>query len=130
MNGKQPRILTAKTTLRKITIAQPNRINVKTDIEDGSDPLINFGTAEQRKKVEIAAEEVATTYLDEHDYMAVRRSDEKIGYDLQAIPKDGGQDLYVEVKGTSGSISRFFMTPNELSFLKTKGWRIVLVTGL
>ena len=114
--------------LRKVAIAQPNRVNIKTDIEDESDPLINFGTAEQRKKVEMAAEEAAAVYLDELGYTVVRRSDEKIGYDLQAIPKDGGQDLYVEVKGTSGSISRFFMTPNELLFLTAKGWRFALVT--
>lgn len=41
----------------------------------------------------MAAEEAATAYLDELGYTVVRRSDEKIGYDLQAIPKDGGQDL-------------------------------------
>jgi hypothetical protein len=115
-------------TLRKVAIAQPNRGNVKTDIEDDSDPLINFGTAEQRKKVEMAAEEAATAYLVKLGYTVVRRSDEKIGYDLQAIRQDGGQELYVEVKGTSGSISRFFMTPNELLFLTAKGWRFALVT--
>jgi len=115
--------------LRKVAIAQPNRQNVETDIDDDeTDPLINFGTAEHRKKVEMAAEAAVTQYLDEQDYKVVRRADEKIGYDLQAIPKDGGQELYVEVKGTSASVSRFFMTPNELAFMTAKGWRFALVT--
>lgn len=115
--------------LRKVAVAQPGRENVKTDVEDEIDPLINFGTPEQRKKVELAAEDAVTSYLVKLGYNVVRRADEKIGYDLQAISKDGGQDLYVEVKGTSGSISRFFMTPNERAFMTAEGWRFALVTN-
>jgi hypothetical protein len=114
--------------LKNVAVAQPNRGNVKTDIEDESDPLINFGTAAQRKKVEMAAEAVATSYLIERGYTVIRRADEKVGYDLQAIPQDGGQDLYVEVKGTSSLVPRFFMTPNELAFMTATGWRFALVT--
>ncbi len=61
-------------------------------------------------------------------YRVIRRSDEKIGYDLQAIAKQGSGELYVEVKGTSGPERRFYMTPKEREFTTTEGWRLAMVT--
>jgi hypothetical protein len=117
------------SALKKVAVPQPNRKNILPDIEDNeADPLINFGTADHRKKVELAAEDAVTKYLTEKGNTVVRRSLEKLGYDLQAISKNDGTELYVEVKGTSGIHSRFFMTPNELSFMTSNKWRFALVT--
>ncbi|MDD2862987.1 MAG: DUF3883 domain-containing protein, partial [Acidiphilium sp.] len=118
------------TALRANVISQPDRRNVISDIEENeTDPLINFGTAEQRKAVEMAAEDAVTTYLQEQGYVVTRRSDEKIGYDLHAKHKRHRDELYVEVKGTSGAVPRFFITPNERAFMTTNEWRFALVTG-
>jgi len=114
--------------LAPLAIAQPNPVNAPDELEDDIDPLGRFGTPEHRRTVELAAERAATTELERLGYRVVRRSDEKIGYDLQAIPNQGGNELYVEVKGTSGADRRFYMTPKEREFTSTDGWRLAMVT--
>ncbi|TAY85453.1 DUF3883 domain-containing protein (plasmid) [Rhizobium leguminosarum] len=114
--------------LRPLTIAQPNPANAPDELEDDIDPLGRFGTPEHRRNVELAAERAVTAELDRLGYHVIRRSDEKIGYDLQAIAKQGGSELYVEVKGTSGADRRFYMTPKEREFTSTDSWRLAMVT--
>lgn len=114
--------------LRPLAIAQPNSANAPDELEDNIDPLGRFGTPEHRRAVELAAERAATLTLEQMGYDVIRRSDEKIGYDLQAISKRGGSELYVEVKGTSGEDRRFYMTPKEREFAPTDGWRLAMVT--
>lgn len=114
--------------LKPLAIAQPNPINAPDELEDDIDPLGRFGTPEHRRTVELAAEAAVTAELEQMGYRVVRRSDEKIGYDLQAIPKGNGSELYVEVKGTSGADRRFYMTPKEREFTTTEGWRLAMVT--
>lgn len=114
--------------LRAVAIAQPNAANAPDELENNIDPLGRFGTAEHRREVELAAEAAVTAELERLGYRVVRRSDEKIGYDLQAIPAKGGSELYVEVKGTSGPERRFYMTPKEREFTSTDGWRLAMVT--
>lgn len=114
--------------LDSLAISQPNPANAPDELEDDIDPLGRFGTPEHRRNVELAAERAATEELERQGYRVVRRSDEKIGYDLQAIPINGGSDLYVEVKGTSGLERRFYMTPKEREFTSTNGWRLAMVT--
>lgn len=116
--------------LQPLAISQPNPANAPDELENNIDPLERFGTPEHRRKVELAAEHAVTAELERLGYKVARRSDEKIGYDLQAIPKKGGSDLYVEVKGTSGADRRFYMTPNEREFTSTKGWRLAMVTDV
>ena len=114
--------------LRPIAISQPNPVSAPDELEDDIDPLGRFGTPEHRRTVELAAERATTGMLEQLGYRVVRRSNEKIGYDLQAIAEDGGSDLYVEVKGTSGGERRFYMTPKERAFTSTDGWRLAMVT--
>ena len=114
--------------LKTRAIAQPNPANAPDELEDEIDPMGRFGTPEHRRTVELAAERAATEELELMGYRVVRRSDEKIGYDLQAIPNRGGSELYVEVKGTSGADRRFYMTPKEREFTATDGWRLAMVT--
>lgn len=114
--------------LKPLAIAQPNPANAPDELEDDIDPLGRFGTPEHRRAVELAAEGAATAELDRLGYRVIRRSDEKIGYDLQAIAKQGSGELYVEVKGTSGPDRRFYMTPKEREFTTTEGWRLAMVT--
>ena len=114
--------------LKPIAIARPNPANAPDELEDDIDPLGRFGTPEHRRTVELAAERSTTGELERLGYRVVRRSDEKIGYDLQAISTRGGSELYVEVKGTSGPDRRFYMTPKEREFTSTDGWRLAMVT--
>ncbi|MFO6429928.1 protein NO VEIN domain-containing protein [Erythrobacter sp. W302b] len=114
--------------LTPLAIAQPNPANAPDELEDDIDPLGRFGTPEHRRAVELAAERAVAAELERMGYSVVRRSDEKIGYDLQAIPNRGDSQLYVEVKGTSGPDRRFYMTPKEREFTSTDGWRLAIVT--
>lgn len=114
--------------LRPLAIAQPNPDNAPDDLEDVIDPLGGFGTPEHRRNVELAAERAVTAELEQQGYDVIRRSDEKIGYDLQAIDKQNRCELYVEVKGTAGTDRRFYMTPKEREFTSTDGWRLAMVT--
>lgn len=114
--------------LRPLAIAQPNPANAPDELDDNIDPLGRFGTPEHRRNVELAAERAVTAELVRLGYDVIRRSDEKIGYDLQAISKQNGSELYVEVKGTSGADRRFYMTPKELEFASVYGWRLAMVT--
>lgn len=120
-------LLSELERLRPVAIEQPTAKIKKDSVEDGTNPLGSFGTPEHRREVEMAAEQAVTTELETMGYRVIRRSDEKIGYDLQAVPLDGGRDLYVEVKGTSGSERRFYMTPNERLFMEQNGWRLAIV---
>jgi len=115
--------------LKPLVVRQPNPEKAVDPLEDNTDPMGQFGTPEHRKAVEMEAERVATQELEKMGYNVVRRSDEKIGYDLQADSRTGKPSLFVEVKGTSGTARRFFMTPNEFSFRKTSGWRLAMVTN-
>lgn len=114
--------------LRPIAISQPNPANAPDELEDEIDPLGGFGTPEHRREVELAAEGAVSKELERLGYDVIRRSDEKIGYDLQAVAKDTGSDLYIEVKGTSKLERRFFMTPKERDYAITDGWRLAMVT--
>lgn len=114
--------------LKSLAIAQPNPTSAPDDLENSIDPMAGFGTPEHRREVELAAEKAVTIQLKAMGYTVKRRSDEKIGYDLQATPRARGQELYVEVKGTSGIERRFFMTPNEHECSSIEGWRLAIVT--
>jgi len=114
--------------LRPVAIEQPNPDKAPDELENEIDPLGRFGTPEHRRAVELAAERAVTAELKRMGYRVIRRSDEKIGYDLQAIGTLGKSDLYVEVKGTSGADRRFYMTPKERDFAVVDGWRLAMVT--
>ena len=84
---------------------------------DTSDKLSGgggFADAETAKVVEVAAIQAAIGALAKLGYTnVVDRQKDNCGYDLLAKGHGGGGELHVEVKGTSGAVPRFFMTPNE-----------------
>lgn len=118
-----------RSRLLPLVVTQPDPENAPDESENETDPLGGFGTPKHRKAVEEAAELAAKAELERMGYEVIRRASENLGYDFQAKPRSGGSDLYVEVKGTSGSKRRFFMTPNERQFMKQRGWRLAMVTN-
>jgi len=86
------------------------------------------GTAERRSKVEKAAIETACHYLKKNGYTVQDRQPDKCGYDLLAQRKQIPSELHVEVKGTSLSGERFFISRNEYEHMNNPKWRLALVT--
>ncbi|MBU0609978.1 MAG: DUF3883 domain-containing protein [Armatimonadetes bacterium] len=58
----------------------------------------------------------------------VDRQKDNCGYDLLARKPGTDKELHVEVKGTSGTAPRFFMTPNEHAYMGDPRWRLAMVT--
>ena len=82
---------------------------------------------ERNIQVEKAAIEAATKYYQEKGYSVTSVEPDKLGWDLEAIKN--GRVLYVEVKGLSGSLIDFELTPNEYRRLKEnfKQYRVCVV---
>lgn len=114
--------------LKEVAIHNPTIITAPDDDNNSIDPISSFGSAEHRKKVEIAAVETTTRELESRGYEVFSREKDNVGYDLKATRQKDGSSLYVEVKGTAGPSERFFMTANEHQFIETPEWRIAMVT--
>lgn len=113
---------------RSVAIHNPNSTNVPDLDNDEIDPLKGFGGPEHRKAVEKAAVRVTSRMLNRLGYKVVSREKDNIGYDLYASHRQDDSALHVEVKGTSGSEARFFMTANEYSYREAPEWRLAMVT--
>lgn len=114
--------------LRRVAVRDPDADNPPLEI-DGVDPLAGFGgTPEQRKKIERAAEKAVIRYYRDLGYSSENRTKIICGYDY-CFTK-GERELHVEIKGTSGSIERFFLTRNEyINGLNVNpNWRLAMVT--
>ncbi|PHV18096.1 hypothetical protein CSQ90_07300 [Janthinobacterium sp. BJB303] len=96
---------------------------------DAADPLKGFGTAEHRKKVEMAAERVVIEYYAKRGFTCKRVTHLPCGYDF-AFTK-GKLNLHVEVKGTAGPSPQFFLTRNEhrKGLQSNSSWRLAMVTS-
>lgn len=116
--------------LGSIAIENPNVQSAPDRDNDEIDPLGGFGTPEHRKAVEDAAVEAARRELNKLGYSCVSREADKVGFDLEAKRDRDGDILHVEVKGTSGSEPRFFMTANEHGYREAPEWRLAMVTGV
>jgi hypothetical protein len=114
--------------LRKIAIGNPDTASAPDLDNDETDPLSGFGTPEHRKEVEESAVAATTKELAKLGYKCVSREKDNVGYDLQATRSNDGDTLHLEVKGTSGTQSRFFMTSNEHDYLPAPEWRLAMVT--
>lgn len=112
---------------RDVSIHNPNARNSPDRDNDEIDPLSGFGDADHRKAVEKAAVKATWRKLVQLDYNCRSRESDNVGYDLQAIHQKDGSALHVEVKGTSGSEPRFFMTANEYSYRLSPEWRLAVV---
>lgn len=91
-------------------------------------PKLSFPDPEQRKKVELAAIDVAKKLLLKN-YRVTDRQKENCGYDLLARHLQTGDELHVEVKGTSGVNMHFYMSRNEFRYIPSPKWRLIMVTN-
>lgn len=97
----------------------------------------NIAPPDEAKKNEIEknAVELATQYLknvENFNNVLSREHERGIGYDLLASENhdDSREDWHVEVKGTSASKGRFFLSKNEHTVgKKDQHWRLILVTN-
>ena len=101
--------------------------NPPTDL-DKPPPKIVFPDQEHRKKVEITAIDAAKRHLAKESRVTDRQM-HKCGYDLLARNRTTGEELHVEVKGTSGEAMHFYMTRGEYRYMPTPQWRLIMVTN-
>jgi hypothetical protein len=95
---------------------------------DKPPPKIAFPDQEHRKKVELAAINVAKKYLAKESRVTDRQL-HKCGYDLLARNRATGEELHVEVKGTAGEAMHFYMTRGEYRYMHSPQWRLIMVTN-
>lgn len=101
--------------------------NPPADI-DKPPPRISFPDSEHRKKVELASIKAAHALLSKTHRVTDRQKD-NCGYDLLARDKKTGDELHVEVKGTSSKTMHFYLTRGEYRYmLSTPQWRLLMVT--
>lgn len=90
-------------------------------------PKLSFPDPEKRKRVEKAAIEAAKKFLHKNYHIKDRQKD-NCGYDLLARHRKSGEELHVEVKGTSSVIMHFYMSRNEFRYMPSPQWRLILVS--
>ncbi|WP_248739436.1 DUF3883 domain-containing protein [Pseudomonas sp. MWU12-2029] len=91
-------------------------------------PTFKFPDAEHRKRVEKAAIDKAIREFD-NEYRVTDRQKDNCGYDLLLVDRKTGEELHLEVKGTSTQVMHFYMTRNEQKYLSNPKWRLYMVTG-
>ena len=88
-----------------------------------------YGTAEHNRLVELEAMEVVTAGYEGEGYAAKDVSKQNLGWDLEA--RRGKKIEFIEVKGATGPLPDFFLTPNEHhAAAKQVGWRAVVITSV
>ena len=111
-----------------VAVRNPDAGSAPDRDNDPVDPLGGFGTPEHRKAVEEKAVAAAIRHLKRLGYDCLSRETDNVGYDLEATHKTGAV-LHVEVKGTSGSEPRFFLTRNEHDYREASEWRLAMVVN-
>ena len=115
------------TKLNSIAVKNPTAASAPDLEADPVDPLHGFGTPEHRKKVEKAAEIAVIKYYAAKGFTHKDVTKRNLGYDF--IFAKGKDEHHVEVKGTAGNVSRFFMTRNEDAYRENRTWRFAIVTN-
>ncbi|EHR5321650.1 DUF3883 domain-containing protein [Vibrio parahaemolyticus] len=100
---------------------------LKLETDESKKSFPNFPDPERRKLVEEAAIRQATTYLSDLGYTIVDRQKDNCGYDLLA--KNLNDELHVEVKGTSNTEPKFFISRNEYGYMQNPKWRLIIVSN-
>jgi len=116
-------------SLRAVAILNPSEANLPDPEIDAIDPLKGFGTAEHRKKVEVAAENIVIEHFTSRGYKEQRVTHLPCGHDF--VFSKGKTELHVEVKGTSSNIPQFFLSRNEMNkgCENNPAWRLAMVTS-
>lgn len=89
-----------------------------------------FGTAEQNRKVEIAAMRAVEEHYAKAGFVPKDVSKMNLGWDITALHlKQDGHVRHVEVKGTSGSMPKVLLTRNEYDTAQSDpDWELAVVT--
>lgn len=95
-------------------------------VATSSTPSLTFPDQQLRKRVEEAAISAAKHLL-KADYRVVDRQKDNCGYDLLAKHRKSGDELHIEVKGTSGTTRHFYMSRNEFRYMPSPQWRLIMV---
>lgn len=111
--------------LRRHAILNPS---VDVDLRK-VDPLLDFGTAELRARVEKAAIKAVRSELKALGFSVKSHEHLNRGYDLKATNISSGEIQRIEVKGTAYNVRRFFISANEHRFRSNLEWRFALVTN-
>lgn len=86
-----------------------------------------FGRSEHNRLVELEAMRLATCGYEDDNYVVQDVSKQNLGWDLEA--RRGDTVAYIEVKGTTGPLPEFFVTPNEhRAAYRQQGWVAVVIT--
>jgi hypothetical protein len=117
-------------TLTTVAVHNPSEKNAPDPESNTEDPLKAFGTPEQRKKVEKAAERTVIAFFEGKGYQWRDCTRENCGFDF-LFSKKGASELHVEVKGTAVESPRFFLTRNEheAGYKRNPLWRLAMVTS-
>ena len=119
-----------KRRLRKLkpdAIANPTGARAPDPGAGPTELLAGFGTPEHRKKVEKAAENAVKRHYKSKGFKHKNVTKKKLGFDF--VFTKGRKRRHVEVKGTSGTVPRFFLTRNENTYREHRQWRIAIVTN-
>lgn len=88
-----------------------------------------FGRSEHNRLVELEAMEFVTAGYEAEHYDVSDVSKQNLGWDLEA--RRGGKTSYIEVKGTTGPLPEFFLTPNEhRAAAEQQNWIAVVITAI
>lgn len=85
-------------------------------------------SAEARKQIEVEAVNYVVTHFEKKGYTVEDFQKDNCGYDLLAKKED--EVLKIEVKGTSATEKRFFITRNERAKSADPFWRLAIVTSV
>lgn len=97
--------------------------------KDGRGGGQEMGKVEHNRLVELEAMRIVTAGYQARKYVVKNVSDDNLGWDLEARRR--GEVAYVEVKGTTGPLPEFFLTPNEHRAADRKiGWIAVVITSI
>ena len=113
--------------LNCVAIRNPTDDSAPDPAGDPADPLRGFGTPERRKQVEKAAEEAVREHYRAQGFSCTDVTRKNLGFDF--IFTKRRTELHVEVKGTSGTVPRFFLTRNENAYRDHPAWRFAIVTN-
>lgn len=87
-----------------------------------------FGTAEENRRVELAAVQTVMDTLRSKGYNVASVESLNLGWDLTA--RREGEELHIEVKGAAGAVPKFFLTGNEFRTSRTDpAWVLAVVTS-
>jgi hypothetical protein len=107
--------------------AENSLVELESDSLEVENVGASFGLAENNRLVEEKAVSTAKNQLEQQGWQVESVERLNVGYDL--LCKRGAEELHVEVKGISGTVVSFIITPNELRTSKSdRCFRLYAIT--